>query len=122
METTKLQPETPVRSMRLLADVELVQRQLHCVMYLSKQVSELADAMAKMLPRMALDGDMGHHLIKMQGDWSHRYMEWVGDMMNGMDAVSPEDEKWDKTFADANARWKNLLDELNGKSANGRDQ
>lgn len=104
----------------LLADMELVHRQLHCVQHLCKAVSELAAAKAQLLPRTALMGSgMGHHLIKMDGDWSNSFMQWVGDMLNNMDATDPEEDKhWAKTFEEAGERWKNLTAELNAKSAN----
>jgi len=110
--------EATLAAPTLLGDLELVHRQMQCVKHLCNAVSGLADGMILMLPKMATQGDMGHHLIKMQGDWAHRYMEWVGEMLNGMDANDPEDKRWDKTFEDAQARWKNLLDELNAKSPN----
>lgn len=119
--TTPEQSGPAVASSDLLADMELVHRQLHCVKHLCKVVSELAEAKINLLPRTVIDqnGDLGHHLIKMDGSWSNWFMQEVGEMLNNMDAVDPEeDEKWDKTFKQAGARWKNLTDELNAKSAN----
>lgn len=100
----------------LLADMELVHRQLYCVKHLCEVVTELADMKIKMLPAMALDAGMGHHLIKMDGNWTNWFMQEIGEMLNNMGANDAEqDKKWDKTFEQASARWKHLTDELNGK-------
>jgi len=102
----------------LLADMELVHRQLHCVKHLCEVVTTLADAKIKMLPRFALDGDMGHHMMKMDGSWTNWFMQEVGEMLNNMDANdAEEDKRWYKTFEQASARWKNLTAELNAKHA-----
>lgn len=107
----------------LLADMEIVHRQLHCVKHLCEVVAALADAHIRMLPATAINPEYGHHLIKMQGDQAYHFMEWVGDYLNAMDAVTKEDnERWSKTFGDAQARWKNFLNELNAKSANAGDE
>lgn len=118
-QTIESSAEARFVSSGLLADMELVHRQLHCVKHLCAAVSELAEAKIKMLPKVTTDTELGHHLIKMDGGWTHSFMEWVGDMLNGMGAVDEvEDSRWRKTFEDAQKRWKNLTDELNGKSAN----
>jgi hypothetical protein len=107
----------------LLADMELVHRQLHCVKHLCAVVTELAEAKIMMLPKSATMGEMGHHLIKMDGSWTNWFMQEVGEMLNNMDAVDPEkDKRWDSTFGQAHARWKNLTAELNAKSANVQGQ
>lgn len=108
-----------IPSSDLLADMELVHRQLHCVKHLCEVVTELAEAKIMMLPKSATMGEMGHHLIKMDGSWTNWFMQEVGEMLNNMDAVDPEkDKRWDSTFEQATARWKNLTAELNAKSAN----
>lgn len=101
----------------LLSDLELVHRQLHCVKHLCDAVSGLADAQIRLLPKLAINPDFGHHMIKMQGSWSNAFMQWVGEMLNGMDAVDPDqDKRWDETFQQASKRWENLTEELNART------
>lgn len=97
----------------ILADMELVHRQLHCVLHLCETVSVLANTQIKMLPKTATDKEFGHHLIKMSGDWSNRFMQNVGDLLNGIGAESDDDSKWDATFQEASERWKDFIKELN---------
>ncbi len=98
----------------IVTDMELVHRQLYCVIHLCKVVETLSNAKIKMLPAMILDPDMGHHLIKMSGNWANWFMEEVGNMLNEIGANDEnEDKRWDKTFKQASERWKNLTEELN---------
>lgn len=98
----------------ILSDMELVHRQLHCVRHLCKAVLEITEAKLMILPKMATDSGLGHHMIENDGAWTNWFMQQVGDMLNNMDAVDPEeDKKWDKTFQEAAARWDNLAAKRN---------
>lgn len=103
-------PETSV----LLLDLELVNRQLGCVVHLSKNVQKLARDIQLLLPTLAIKPS-GHFMVKRAADWTHSYMQWVGEMLNGMDVIDERDEKWNATFREASARWARMCDELNGK-------
>lgn len=102
---------------RLLEDMELVNRQLYCVKHLCSVVSDLAESNIRILTMMGANQAFGHHMIKRVGEWTNWFMQEVSEMLNNMDANDPEEDKrWKKTFEQAGERWKNLLDEMNGKN------
>lgn len=100
-----------------IKDMELVHRQLHCVKHMCDVVTAIADESIKMLPALLLREEFGHFMIKRIGSWTSFFMEQIGEMLNGMDAVSDDDRRWDETFKQASDRWSNLADELNGTPA-----
>lgn len=109
-----VQDNTPPK---ILTDLELVNRQLLCVAHLCDAVKGLAESIAKTLPSVAINPAFGHFYIKRTGGWTAFFMEEVGDMLNGMDAVESDGcEQWRKTFEEAAARWKDLEAELNKRN------
>lgn len=96
----------------LLADLELVNRQMLCVIHFAGQVQQLYTDLQKLLPTLAATPG-GHHMIKMQGDRANQFMQWVGDFLGGQDAITEVDEAYNPVIKQAAERWKNILAELN---------
>lgn len=100
----------------LLQDLELVNRQMLCVIFFAGEVQRLFADLQKTLPTVAAL-PCGHHLVKMNGERANAFMQWVGDFLNGMDAVTDDHQRWDKVMTEAHERWKGILAELNNSPA-----
>jgi hypothetical protein len=86
----------------LLADAELVSRQLMCVHQLCDNLSKIAATNQKLLLRCALKapGMIEHH-----GAWTGEVMEFLCDVLNGMDAVDESQAAhWRSTFEEMRRR------------------
>ena len=115
---SKPQTESAEELAAIIADMELVHRQMHCVMHLCDAVKEVAKAKADMMPLLAAkQRGFSHHMIKRDGGWSYAAMDFMGDILNGLGAVDAEvDAKWEATFREGQKRWARLDDELNGRA------
>ena len=77
-----------------------VAAQCSAVVHLATSLADIHSDYAKLF----LNG-AAVNLIDMVGDRTAAFMEILGDLLNGMDAVSEEDGKLDQVFAEAQRIW-----------------
>ena len=77
-----------------------VAAQCSAVVHLATSLADIHSDYAKLF----LNGS-AEDLIDMVGDRTAAFMDILGDLLNGMDAVTEEDGKLDQVFAEAHRIW-----------------
>lgn len=91
----------PVEARHLTGDAKLAHDQCRTVVHLARALAEVHSARALILAA-------GQGPVEIIGESSAAIMDWLGDVLNNMDAVDDADEWLDPIFDAAHARWQGL--------------